>query len=111
MIKPLYGLKQAGREWYLKLSNFLEIINFRKNAVNPCVYTDSDKETDTIIIVYIDDLLIASTDIQRLNRVKNMLQKKLKMHDLDKIKDILGMHIDRVGETGEIKLTQKRYTG
>lgn len=38
-----------------------------KTAVNPCVYTDSDKESDTLIIVYIDDLLITSTDIQKLN--------------------------------------------
>lgn len=73
------------------------------------MYTNSEKETETIIVVYVDDLLIASIDIQKLNRVKNMVQKKFKMHDLEKIKDILGMHIDRIGETGEIKLTQKRY--
>lgn len=36
--KPLYGLKQAGREWYEKLSNYLTTINFKKPAANPCVY-------------------------------------------------------------------------
>lgn len=103
--EPLYGLKQAGREWYLKLSNPLESIGFKKSPVNPCVYT----YLDIIIIIYVDDLLIGSTDIQKLNGVKTTLQRKFKMYDLGEIKDILNIQIDRVGETGEIKLTQKRY--
>jgi len=57
--RPLYGLKQAGRCWYEKLDTFLKSMNVVNNDVNPCVYV-STNNSKVIVIVYVDDLLVAS---------------------------------------------------
>jgi len=64
--KALIRLKQAGRAWYNKLDNFLSTIGMYKTDVSPCVYIKSTKENRVVIIIYVDDLLIASSDIKEL---------------------------------------------
>lgn len=63
--KPLYGLKQASRQWYQKLNSYLTNINFKKTAANPCVYVDTNINSNAVIIVYIDDLLIGSKSLEK----------------------------------------------
>lgn len=36
--KAIYGLKQSSRAWYDKINLFLEQLNFKKSALEPCVY-------------------------------------------------------------------------
>lgn len=106
--KPLYGLKQAGREWYHKLNDYLTKLKFKRTAVNPCVYVDTKEGSDSIIIVYVDDLLIASASSISISNIKNALKVKFKIRDLGCVKDILGMHVDRDG-VGDIKISQRMY--
>lgn len=61
--KPLYDLKQAGRAWYTKLNNFLLNINMERSKMNSCLYVNSAKENRIIIVIYVDDLLIASRNL------------------------------------------------
>lgn len=107
--RPLYGLKQSGREWYKKLDSYLLSIGMKKTEAHPCVYADTEEKSDLIIIIYVDDLLIGSRDIQKLNRRKKLLQQKFKMNDLGQISSILGVHVERDGPTGKMKLSQRRY--
>lgn len=60
--RPLYGLKQSGCEWYKKLDSYLSSISMKKTEADPCMYVDNDEESDLVIIVYVDDLLIRSQD-------------------------------------------------
>ena len=107
--KPLYGLRQAGREWYSKLNKYLTSINFIKSEINPCVYVDKLDGNDTIIIIYVDDLLIASADFEKLKAVKDLLKKQFKMNDLGPVTNILGIRVERQGQKGKIKLNQRLY--
>lgn len=107
--RPLYGLKQSGREWYRKLHNYLSSIGLKRTETDPCVYVDIINESDLVIIVYVDDLLIGSRDINKLNERKKKLQQKFKMNDLGPISSILGIHVERDGPTGNLKLSQTRY--
>lgn len=56
-----------------------------------------------------DDLLIASTVLSNIDKIKALLQQKFKMEDLGNVKDILGIYVEREGNTGNIKISQKRY--
>ena len=49
-----------------------------------------DKGNMTIILVWVDDLLVASSDEGMLSETKQMLSNKFKMKDLGKLKKILG---------------------
>lgn len=107
--RPLYGLKQSGREWYKKLDSYLSSIDMKKTEVDPCVYVDNGSKSDLIIIVYVDDLLIGSRDINKLNERKKLLQRKFKINDLGPVSNILGISIERDGLTGSLTLSQRRY--
>lgn len=107
--RPLYGLKQAGRCWYKILDSYLKDINMANNDVNLCVYVSTSGSNKIIIIVYVDDLLIASKDIHELHKLNSILKSKFQMNDLGPVNDILGINIERDGHTGKMKLTQRRY--
>lgn len=107
--RPLYGLKQASRCWYAKLDTYLKSINMINNDVDSCVYVSTNENDRVIVVVYVDDILIASKSIHRLHKLKEILGFKFQMNDLGPVNDILGINIERSKPTGEIKLSQKRY--
>ena len=57
----LYGLKQYGRMWYNRLSDFLEAKGFLKNEDCPCVFIQKSKKGFCIVLVYVDDLNVIGT--------------------------------------------------
>jgi Reverse transcriptase (RNA-dependent DNA polymerase) len=38
LLKAIYGLKQGSRQWYLKLSQVMKDLGFKKVRSEPCVY-------------------------------------------------------------------------
>lgn len=109
LMKPLYGLKQSDRAWYRKFDKFINELGGRRTLTDPCTYIFDEGDNRVIIIIYDDDLLIASKKIERLEFIKSKLKSKLKMVDLGKAHNILGINVEREGETGSIKLLQKKY--
>lgn len=91
------------------MDNFLLSIGMTKTDVNPCVNVSSKKKDAVIIIIYVDDLLLAAKNIKDLTETKGILQSKFKMKDLGPVNNILGMNIERDGPTGSMRLTQKRF--
>lgn len=107
--KPLYGLKQSGREWYRKLDNFLLNHEGRRTEADPCVYTFNENESQVILMIYVDDLIIASRKYNEIVKIKKILQRTFKMVDLGPINHILDMDIKRDGITGKLRLSQEKY--
>lgn len=107
--KPLYGLKQAGRAWYTKLNTYLSKIGLQKTDIDPCVYTSGVDSEDRVIVIYVDDLLIATSSLEKLKYIKDKLMKKFKIRDLGPVSNILGINVTREGAIGSIKLTQTKY--
>ena len=54
--RPLYGLKQLGREWYLEAYVVLENLGFRPCFSDPSVFVTKDRSL--IIGLYMDDMLV-----------------------------------------------------
>lgn len=107
--KPLYGLKQSGRAWYEKLNNCLSNLSILKSNIDPCVFVKAKDNKLVIIVTYVDDLLITSNDLNELIKIKNVLKQKLSMKDLGPVSSILGINVIRDGDTGHIKLNQRKY--
>ena len=61
LLKGLYGLKQAGRGWYLEMTRvFLKELDFKRSAINHSVYFRRKGEEHMIVAVATDDMALTS---------------------------------------------------
>jgi Reverse transcriptase (RNA-dependent DNA polymerase) len=63
-------LKQSPREWYVKLSSYLNLCNFKVSNVDHSLFTKIEGNNITIILVYIDDIIITGNNQVGIKRIK-----------------------------------------
>jgi hypothetical protein len=107
--KFIYGLKQASRQWYLKFDQQIMNFGFKENVEDNCVYTKFKNEKFIFLVLYVDDILLASSDVSLLLETKKFLSSKYDMKDLDEASFILGIEIHRDRRKGVLGLSQKAY--
>jgi hypothetical protein len=105
--KSLYGLKQAPRAWYAKMDSFLLDIDFSRCHFDPNVYTKKVGNHLIILVLYVDDLILTSSDPKLLTHVKSNLKKKFEMTDLGHLHYFLGLQVLQTKEG--ISLSQSKY--
>ena len=57
--KSLYGLKQAPRQWYKKFGSFMGSSGFPICQADHCYYVKNLGNSFIILLLYVDDMLIA----------------------------------------------------
>jgi transposase InsO family protein len=107
--KSLYGLKQAPRQWYKKFDSFMHEIKFVRTEADHCCYFKRFGDGYIILLLYVDDMLIAGTSAQEVSKMKEQLSKRFAMKDLGDAKQILGMRIERDRVAGKLYLSQAEY--
>ena len=80
--RSIYGLKQAFRQWYRKFDQVITSFGFKENTVDQCIYLKFSGSKFIILVLYIDDILLASSDVGLLHETKRFLSSKfvLVMH-------------------------------
>ena len=109
LIKSLYGLKQAPRVWYLALHAFLLELGFSRCLKEYCIYTKKVGDEWIMIIVYVDDLTIASKSSILITELKKDLSTRFKMSDLGPIHYMLKIQVERDRENKLTILSQEKY--
>ena len=105
LVKSLYGLKQASRNWNVKIDGWFQGFGFKRSSVDPCVYILNEADGNILIVVlYVDDLLIVGNNRQLIDRFKAAISKEFEMTDLGAARWILGMEIRRDMENKTIEL-------
>jgi len=79
--------------------------NFIRSEYDHCVYFKSFSGIFIILVLYVDDMLIASKIMKEINRLNVQLFRAFDMKDLGVAKHILGMEIHRDGKNGELWLS------
>lgn len=59
LVKSLYGLKQASRKWYEKLTSLLLHHNYTQSISDHSLFTKKTATSFTSLLVYVDDVIIA----------------------------------------------------
>jgi hypothetical protein len=77
LLKSVYGLKQAPRMWYEKINNYITSLGYVPLKSEPCIYIYilQTQLSKSMITLYVDDMIIASTQASELNRVVDGLCK------------------------------------
>nr|GEU53609.1 putative reverse transcriptase domain-containing protein [Tanacetum cinerariifolium] len=97
LIKSLYGLKQSPNQWHQKFDE-LDLSNgYLLNQAKKCVYSKFDKSGKGVIIcLYVDDMLIFSSDQDQVNPTTNFLSSRFSMKDIREADVILDDQNDLV---------------
>lgn len=89
--RSIYGLKQSPRKWYTRFDEFILKVNFTRYKHDSCVYIKKDSKVITYLLLYVDDMLVASYSKTKIQIIKDVLNKEFEMKDMESAKRILGM--------------------
>ncbi|KAM6555970.1 hypothetical protein CsatB_002989 [Cannabis sativa] len=93
--KSLYGLKQASRQWFAKFSTALFDEGFSHSATDHSLFIKHFGDHFIFLLVYVDDVILVSNDLQELEALKVRLNARFKLKDLGNLKYFLGLEIAR----------------
>jgi len=106
--KSIYGLKQASRSWFNMFKTTLTSQNYTQSKYDYTLFTKGTGSSFIAILVYVDDIVIASPNKITINSAKIMLQHYFKLKDLGDIKFFLGLELSR-SQVG-IFMCHRHYT-
>ena len=98
LTKSLYGLKQASRQWFAKLSSFLVSIGFSPSPFDHSLFTKQHGSSFTTLLVYVDDVILIGNSPFEITSIKQLLHHKFCIKDLGKLKYFLGLEVSRTSK-------------
>ena len=106
VLKPLYGVRQAGREWYLTNKEF--ILNhdsrWKQSSVEAQLYyiNDHDSGLFCIVLVHTDDYFGISNDDEFWKKFEHDICTRFDVELKGELSSMLQMSVTRVDETFEL---------
>ncbi|XP_062014517.1 uncharacterized mitochondrial protein AtMg00810-like [Rosa rugosa] len=105
--KSLYGLKQASRQWFLKLSSALQAGGFTQSWSDYSMFIRKFQDKVTVLLVYVDDVIIAGNNLQDIEATKQFLAGRFKLRDMGTLHYFFGIEVARSRQG--IVLSQRKY--
>ena len=100
-------MKQAANNCYKELANFLLRQGFTRSRNDHCLSARSEAGDHTFILVWIDDIIVASRSMTVISDVKKALEATFHMEDRGRLHWFLGLGIRQ--EEGKVTVHQERY--
>lgn len=108
LTKALYGLKRSPLYWFETLLPVLKDTGFVPVSADSCLLTN--RALGALLVLYVDDLLVAAPTAAIVNRVKEQLASHFKLKELGEVRTFLGYDIVRDRQTRTVFISQQRYT-
>ena len=110
LLKAIYGLKQAGRQWKAKLNKIMMSLGFEKSEADNCLYIlRKGGKVILLTLVYVDNMAVAGCSVAHIQVFKTNMAKQFDITDLGELKYILGIQVVRDREKFTISLNQTAY--
>jgi hypothetical protein len=107
LLKSLYGLKQASRKWYEKLTSILLQHQYTQSNADHSLFIKKTATSFTALLVYVDDVIITGDSLDEFTFIKNILHTSFKIKDLGQLKYFLGLEVAHSSQG--IFLCQRKY--
>ncbi|GJV11345.1 ribonuclease H-like domain-containing protein [Tanacetum coccineum] len=107
VVKALYGLHQAPRAWYERLSTFLLKHGYRRGAIDKTLFIKKDRRDIMLVQVYVDDIIFGSTKSSMVKDFEELMQKEFKMSSMGELTFFLGLQVKQT--SAGIFLSQDKY--
>jgi len=105
--KALYGLKQSSRAWFHKLSTVLLEFGFCGSQYDPSLFISHQHGHITIMLVYVDDIIITGSNSQWVTSCIAHLQSQFALKDLGYLHFFLGIEVQ--ASSSDMHLSQTKY--
>lgn len=93
LLKSSYGLKQAPRAWFKRFSSYLLGLGFMPTYADPSLFIHHHPNSITIILLYVDDLIITGNDKAYIPNLISQLNLVFEMKDLGHLHHFLGVEV------------------
>ncbi|XP_048503120.1 uncharacterized mitochondrial protein AtMg00810-like [Beta vulgaris subsp. vulgaris] len=108
LIKSLYGLKQASRQWFARLNSELEKQGFVQSKNDYSLFINGYLNDMCIAAVYVDDIILTWPNFALIVSLKQHLHQVFSIKDLGALSFFLGIEVSRL--SSRIILSQRKFT-
>ena len=105
--KSLYGLKKSHPLWYHKFHTIITSFGFVMNPADKCIYHKFRGSKYIFLVLYVDNMLLATNDLNLLRDTKKFLSNNFEMKNLGNASYVLGIQIYRDHSKDILGLSQK----
>jgi hypothetical protein len=103
----LYGLKQAPHAWFERFVSVIAAAGFSSGDHYPTLFVHICLKDRTLLLLYVDDMLITGDDLDHISHVKKHLSKEFLMSDLGPLSYFLGIEVQQTPKG--FYLSQSKY--
>ncbi|GKG36649.1 retrovirus-related pol polyprotein from transposon TNT 1-94, partial [Tanacetum coccineum] len=83
--KALYGLMQAPRAWYDKLSSYLLQNHFFKGTIDPTLFIRRFNDDILVVQVYVDDIIFGFTHPRYFQLFSDLMKSHFEMSMMEEM--------------------------
>ena len=107
-MNSLYGLKQSLRAWFERFTKSIKKFGYLQSQADHTLFYKHSSDDISILIVYVDDIILTLDDEYELEKLKKTLATKFEIKDLGQLRYFLRMEIART-KSG-ISISHRKYT-
>ncbi|GJW07172.1 putative ribonuclease H-like domain-containing protein [Tanacetum coccineum] len=107
VVKALYGLHQAPRAWYARLSAFLLQHNYRRGTIDKTLFIKKDSRDILLVQVYVDDIIFGSTNKAWCDEFEVLMKGEFEMSAMGEMTFFLGLQVKQLPDG--IFISQDKY--
>ncbi|GJU74759.1 putative ribonuclease H-like domain-containing protein [Tanacetum coccineum] len=95
VVKALYGLHQAPRAWYARLSTFLLKNNYRRGTIDKTLFIKKNSRDIILVQVYVEDIIFGSTKKAWCDEFKVLMKGEFEMSVMGELTFFLGLQLEK----------------
>ncbi|GJR95730.1 putative ribonuclease H-like domain-containing protein [Tanacetum coccineum] len=107
VVKALYGLHQAPRAWYARLSTFLLKHNYRRGTIDKTLFIKKNSRDIILVQVYVDDIIFGSTNKAWCDEFEVLMKGEFEMSAMGELTFFLGLQVKQ--KSDGIFISQDKY--